>query len=127
MTTRDEVFKEFGRDEYVPADSWRMADEIVRLRQLLETVEAEREQAYQVAQQNEATARRLNDTVLGLSEQLSATMLRAERILAALREPNQETIKVAQAALLAAPSPLFQADAVVVILRATLAAAESNL
>lgn len=47
----------FDNDPFEMLD--RMADEIVRLRELVATVDAEREHAYQVAKANEQTARRM--------------------------------------------------------------------
>ncbi len=63
--TREDVLKEFGIDQW---DA--MADEIVRLREIVERTEWEREQAWQVTQQQ-------------------------ERILAALREPSEAVIEAA--------------------------------
>lgn len=79
------------------------------LREQLATADAEREQAYQVAQQNEATARRLQETynqfvtaALDAVEKLSRT----ERILAALREPSLAVVKEVQTWM---PLPRYEA------------------
>lgn len=80
--TRDEVldavYDEVTANDTCVEDSVvSLLEEIVRLREAFATVEAEREQAYAVAQQNEATARKLN------------------AILTALREPSFDVRKAA--------------------------------
>lgn len=56
-------------DDHCAYTTRQMADEIVRLREQLATVDAEREQAYEVAQQNEQTARRMADRIRELEAQ----------------------------------------------------------
>ena len=109
MPTRDEVLAEFTRGRVTKWHSTHdMADEIVRLRELVATVDAEREQAYKVAQQNEQTARRLG------------------RILDALREPSEVVMIAVQDAVydqVLAPCHYREAT---VIVRAAVAAAEQE-
>jgi hypothetical protein len=116
------------RQRLVKAEAERDAaiTEIEALGRRVGEVEAERDTLREqlVAMESDADMNNLPNAGVALIDAMLGDTLRAERTLAALREPSEAVLVAAATSLRVAPAPLYLAEAVAVVLRSAVAAAE---